>query len=175
MSDSLAIFTGAVVSVIVAYLTAKLTYRNEIGKNLYEKRQKIYFELFERLDKLKKNKYLIYNYTFIIELNELKPSIYLFAGKKVKNEFESLYRSIEIAYQKYTELFESEEQINRENGMMEEERISKGYSYEEAKAYVEEIILKEKEHFMYNHCISEKDLLMQITRIVSRMRIDLRI
>ena len=43
------------------------------------------------------------------------------------------------------------------------------------KAYVEEIILKEKEHFMYNHCISEKDLLMQITRIVSRMRIDLRI
>lgn len=104
---------SALVSIFIAgitgWISAKQAYRREIRKSVYEKRQELYIEVFELFEKLQNNPYLVYNYEqFIQPLNQIKARTNLYASRKVLEILTPFNKRIKELWNKYYNLFESE-------------------------------------------------------------------
>ena len=104
---------SALVSIFIAgitgWISAKQAYRREIRKSVYEKRQELYIEIFELFEKLQNNPYLVYNYEqFIQPFNQIKARTNLYASRKVLKILTPFNKRIKELWNKYYNLFESE-------------------------------------------------------------------
>lgn len=175
MNDFIIVLIGAIISIIVAYFTSKITYNAEVNKLLHEKRQEVYINLFIKLDELCRNRFLMYDDKYISEIRLLKPSVLLFSSREMIDIVGKIYDSIEDRYNYYMKLFKDECAFNRERGMIDEERINNNYTLEEAKIHVEFIINREEDEYIEKNCLDEKELLGYMKSIIKQMRIDLKV
>lgn len=112
--DYTSVLISAGISIIVASVTgwfsAKQSYSKEIKKSIYEERQKLYIEIFSLLEQLQRTPYLIYNSEqFIQPFRQAKAKTNLYASREVLNILIPLNTRIMEIWNKYIDLFESEE------------------------------------------------------------------
>ena len=96
------IFTPAAISAITAWFSTKIAYLNEVQKRVYDERERTYIILFELIEKLKRNPYLVFNSTdFLIPFGELNAKLKLYASQNVINMVSPLYDKICDISEKY--------------------------------------------------------------------------
>ena len=102
---------SGMVSIVTAFLTAKLTSDNEMKRSVKEKRQMLYIECYEILTKIKNNLYMAFDYDTVSALKDLVAKMNLIASKYVIEALQPLDEQIDVAYANYFEHFESVESI----------------------------------------------------------------
>ena len=103
------IITNLIIPITVSYITARTTLSRTIKKQIYDKRETVYFELFQLLDNLLKNPYLVYQHKeFVLPLTNMRIKLKLFASQKLINKFERLYDAILTTFERYQEKYRSE-------------------------------------------------------------------
>lgn len=91
MSELITIGISLVTSIIVAWITSKIAFRSDIKKYLHSKRETLYFDLYEHVDKLLINASMIYNDDYKEKLYSFKPALKLIASKAVINAYKDIY------------------------------------------------------------------------------------
>ena len=83
-------FISAVINIVGYRLTAKnlqKEYNNSLKKSITEDRKIVYQEMYKAIDKSLNNPEIIFDYSYIEELNGIKSKAYIFSSKKVINKF----------------------------------------------------------------------------------------
>lgn len=160
-----------VVAAISGWVSAKQSYAKEIRKSVYEEREKLYIEIFELIELLHKSPFLLYNTKKFIEpLRGLNAKANLYASKKILDIFTPFYDNALAEWDKYTEMFDSEEAeselYNRKALLSEEddtsvERIE--YEFEQ-----------EAELFMESHLIADVAIVDILNRFATQIRAELK-
>lgn len=97
---------------IITYFRMKKEFKNSVRKSLNEDRKKVYEEIYEMMDQVLNNKYIIYDRQYIISLEKLKPKAYIFSSKSVKEKYRSFCEMIYQKYIDYEKEFEGEDEEN---------------------------------------------------------------
>lgn len=126
-------------SIVVAYITALITHYFSNKKDKYDivhkKKDELYVNLAEKLINIKRDPYLIFNNDLWSQLDMLRAEIKLYASKTVMRSFECIYNDIRCKYDKYCELFKSQEYFEEvqakieNNDLTEEERTQSEDEY----------------------------------------------
>lgn len=158
------IITNLIIPITVSYITARTTLSRTIKKQIYDKRETVYFELFQLLDNLLKNPYLVYQHKeFVLPLTNMRIKLKLFASQKLINKFERLYDAILTTFERYQEEYCSETAF-----FTNEARKSEGN-------VTEQELLAEEESYRKKHLLDEKLLSKRIEEITTAMRKDLKV
>lgn len=96
--DILDLFTLSA-SLVLAWVTSKLTYRHENKKFLLEKREVLYCELIELLDKLKNDPFLMFADELRDSLLKSKPRMKLLASDSVLRDYIVMFQFIARQYE----------------------------------------------------------------------------
>ena len=169
------VLISAVISVVVAALTgwftAKQSYRKEIKKTVYEERQKLYIELFSLLEKLQNRPFLIYNYEqFIQPFRLIKARTNLYASRKVLEILIPFNNRVMVFWNKYTELFESEDAEKELQARQDYAKETEGLSAEQ----IEWEFQQEAEMFMEQNLISEEEFTDMLNNLSTQVRSELK-
>lgn len=166
---------SAAISLLVAtisgWISAKQSYAKEIQKSVYEEREKLYIEIFKLIELLHKSPLLLYNTKKFIEpLRGLNAKVNLYASKEILTIFTPFYHNVLTSWNKYTEMFDSEEAeselYNRKTLLSEEDNMSVErieYEFEQ-----------EAELFMKSHLIAEDELVDILNRLATQIRAELK-
>ena len=158
------IITNLIIPITVSYITARTTLSRTIKKQIYDKRETVYFELFQLLDNLLKNPYLVYQHKeFVLPLTNMRIKLKLFASQKLINKFERLYDAILTTFERYQEKYRSETALSTN-----EARKSEGDVTEQG-------LLDEEESYCKKHLLNEELLSERIEEIITAMRKDLKV
>ena len=100
--DSVLIFVFGVISTTIGAVTNSfLQQKQQISKTNIDRQNEIYFSALTLLEKLMRQKYLIFDESFIDSLFEVKAKIKLFASNKVSSKFEELWDYVMTIYGNY--------------------------------------------------------------------------
>lgn len=94
------ILTGGIFPVVVAFFTAKITYRRETQKAILEKRAPLYLEVQRRAESLMYDPSQILDLKFRNSVLKYKPQIELLASKNVKTAYLEFYKFVADGYEK---------------------------------------------------------------------------
>lgn len=159
------------ISAVVAFCTSKFTYRGEIKKELYMKKQDIYLKLFEVLDNLLKDRNLIVNNEFNLEIRNMRHRVYMFSADNIRENFDELFYEIKSNNDKFKSRFESEEAIKHYIDLIEHDL---GVIREqEVILYLEKYTESDIQKFIDEECIDEEELNKKINNIIRLMKKDL--
>lgn len=147
MNDSLsAAVISAVISLIVAGITswfsAKLAWKSEIKKRLYDKREEAYYNLFDLMLLLRDNPCFLFNYEQMISpFMELRTQLNMYASHHLIELLEPFYNKMCSIYSEYANRFEADKYACCEENESSIELQTLEENYEEAhKIPVNEII-----------------------------------
>lgn len=136
------IIVPIVISIITAYFSTKIAYNKEVQKRIYDEREKTYIELFELVEKLKKNSYLVFNSTdFLIPFGELNARLKLYASQNVINVVSPLYDKIYNTSEKYFDLFDSAEGQRIKENFIEHENATEYELQNNEELYMENNVI----------------------------------
>lgn len=153
------------VAIFTAKITTQITYNSEIKKSIYQEREKAYILLFQMVEKLNRNPYLIYNFAdFIIPLRKLKARLNLYASQKVLDIITPLNEKICDSSEKYSELFNSPEALDIRNSRLENGEITELELQHEEEIYMDNNVIERK--------FVEEIFLDLITQIRSELKTD---
>lgn len=159
------------ISSIVGWVSAKISYRMEIKKGIYEKRQELYTDIFLELEKLQKNPYLIFNNEdFIHALYQISARAKLYASKGILKTLNPFLDNIIERRMQYINLYESEKAMNELDNRIQEKEADSDY----IKGSVEEEFCREAELYIENHVISENEIIKTIDNLSSQIRKELK-
>lgn len=162
---SIAIISGLLsilVAVFTALITSKLTIRQEEKRIVYEKREKVYTDLFNILFLLKDDPYLIYNNPdFIKPLSDLRTHLNLFASQAVLNILEPFYDEAKETAFSYWGKFNGEEYEK-----LKQMKLEYG-------GFTELDIENEEEEYRESHLIDNQFIEITISQLVEEMRKDM--
>lgn len=173
MECRVAIISGiisVVVAVITSYISVKLTYSNEIQKNVYSEKENLYVEIFELIEQLQLNPYLVYSTEkFIQHLRLIKVKTNLYASREVLDILVPFYSKVMSIWSKYTDLYTSENA----------EKILQGrkFSADESGLEDERIELEfqqESELFMENNLIETEEITNFLNNLAIQIRSELK-
>ncbi len=151
-----------VVAIITALITSKLSIRQEEKKSIYAKRESAYIALFDLLNSLQDNQYIIYNQTdFVKPLSVLRTKLNLFASQDALDIFEPFYQKIKGTALEYWTKFEGEKY---------EEYKSNRIQYDNA---TELDFLHEEESYQKDHLLKSTEVAQTIEDLVAVMREDM--
>lgn len=154
------------VSVITAFFTSSITFRKEINKQLYQRREDIYIELFSILEKLNKDPYLVFNAAKMVKpLEEIYLKTEIFASKQVRQDVKLLYEKVTKIFNDYCDKFDGEENWSIEQARLEEGDVTEMGLQQEEENYCTDKFESEQ---------IEKTVKKLYRRIVSSMRKDMR-
>ena len=151
---------SGMVSIAVAFLTAKLTSDNEMKRTVREKRQILYIECYEILTKIKNNPYMVFDYDTVSALKDLVAKVNLIASKHAIESLRPLYEQINITYINYSDRFDSEESILQRMAKEEFENANEADFEQERNIYEEE------------HLINKQWYEKELATVVAAMRKD---
>ena len=167
MSESLQtiLISGGVsiiVAIITAIITSKLSIRQEEKKSIYAKRESAYIALFDLLNSLQDNQYIIFNQTdFVKPLSVLRTKLNLFASQDALDIFEPFYQKIKKTAIEYWNKFEGEEYENYKSNRIQ---------YDNA---TELDLLQEEELYQKDHLLNSTEVNQTIEDLVIIMRKDM--
>ena len=149
-------------AVITAIITSKLTLKQEVKKQIYSKRETVYIKLFELLDALQNDRYLVYHREeFADPLKKLRPELYLFASLEVLNIFEPFYQRARSVIEAYWDRFDGRE--------YEMQKITRA----ECNNETEDDFKQQEEQYMDQHLIDKCFVEGTITGLIAAMRKDI--
>ena len=152
-----------VIAAITGYISSKIAYNREIKRRIYDEREKAYIALFEFVEKLKKNPFLIYNSTeFLIPFGEIKAKLNLYASQEVLNIVTPLNDNINEISKKYFEFFDSVEAHRTKEARLEQEDAT------------ELELLREEEVYMENNVIDKVYVNEVFSNLISQIRKELK-
>ena len=167
MSDDIKItiissITALIVALVTAFFTSKQTIKQEIKKAVYEKREEAYIMLFDLLNSLLDNPYLVFNRdVFLKPLTDLRTKLNLFASQNVLDNLEPFYNKIMDTSSSYSDKFEVEEYFATKVARIEYGDVT------------ESDILREEEEYQKAHLIDRKEIYEVIGKLVAAMRKDM--
>lgn len=85
---------SAIVAMLTGWVTSKFAYKSEVKKYLYSKRELLYYELYEYLDKFLMDMTLVYDSEFKKNLYDFKPKVKLVGSKSVIKGFKDILAMI---------------------------------------------------------------------------------
>ena len=88
--DWILLLVPTVVSIlgfVITFLKMRQEYKNSLKKSITEDRKIVYQEMYKAIDKSLNNPEIIFDYSYIEELNGIKSKAYIFSSKKVINKF----------------------------------------------------------------------------------------
>lgn len=136
------ILTPAAISAITAWFSTKIAYLNEVQKRVYDERERTYIILFELIEKLKRNPYLVFNSTdFLIPFGELNAKLKLYASQNVINMVSPLYDKICDISEKYFDLFDSAEGQRIKENFIEHENATEYELQNNEELYMENNVI----------------------------------
>lgn len=149
-------FVRFVVSIVFAavtgYIAAQQAYKGEIKKSIYEKREKLYVDLFTLLDSLQRNPGIMYNYSkFITEYKQIRAKSYLYASDEVLRLLIPFNDKLSHYWQTYEKLY-SDNEINREIDKRLYEAEENGQTF--IRDEIEYILNQEEERFIEENQLS---------------------
>lgn len=162
---TIAIISGLLsvfIAVITALITSKLTIRQEEKKIVYEKREKVYTDLFNLLFLLKDDPYLVYNNPqFLKPLSDLRTHLNLFASQAVLNILEPFYDEAKKTAHSYWGEFGGEEYEK-----LKQMKLEYG-------GFTELDIENEEEAYRESHLIDSQFIEDTLSQLVAEMRTDM--
>ena len=81
---------SALVAMLTGWISSKLAYNSEVKKYLYSKRELLYHELYENLDKFLMDLSLVYDKDYQDNLYTFKPKVKLVGSRDVINGFKGI-------------------------------------------------------------------------------------
>lgn len=168
------IFSG-IISIIIAAITGwisgKQAYRREIKKSIYEERQKLYIEIFSLLEQLQYRPYLIYNYEqFIQPFRLIKTKTNLYASREVLAILVPFNDKVMTLWNRYSELFDSEEAVKELQNRQEYEKEINGTSLEQTEWEFQQ----EADHYMETNLISRDEVMGFLNSLSTQIRSELK-
>ena len=152
------------VAVMTGAISAKITYHREIKKKIYEEREKTYINIFNLVEKLKKNPYLVFNSRdFLEEFGEINDRMTLYASEKVIDIIKPLNDRIYSTAEEYFSLFDSVEGQQMKENLIKYEAIT-DFELENA-----EIL------YMENHVIESEYVETILKQLIAQIRLELKI
>lgn len=97
-------FISLIVALLTSWFTSKLAFKSDIKKYLHSKRETLYFDLCNHLDKLLMEQSLVYDKAYKEILYSFKPKVKLVASKKVIDgyrQFINMYYRYNYALQEF--------------------------------------------------------------------------
>jgi hypothetical protein len=159
---------GVFISVVVAWITAHLTYRNEISKKVYGKREKVYIECFSLLEELRSDRNMVFENTFFDKFNEIKPRIKMYSSNKMIelvtnffNELATIKNKFDIEDKAFNERY-TEYPPNGRDELEMSDNTEGTLNYEEYK------IAKDK--YCYNNMPDKGFIDEKISEIITEIR-----
>lgn len=133
------VISTIIIAAITGYISSKIAYGREIERRIYIEREMVYVDLFELLEKLKRNPYLVFNsIKFLDPFVKLKARLNLYASQEIIDIISPLNDKICDISEEYFARFDS-----IEGEMIKENRIE----YEnttELELQQEEVLYMEK-------------------------------
>lgn len=149
------------ISVVTAYVTSKLTLCHDQKKEIYTRREEVYAELFDLLQRLKNEPSIQFNRKeFILPFENLRPRINLFASQNIVNKSESIYDEVKTTFDEYCRLFDGEEYV-----------MQKIIGIQNGKTELE--FDQQEEMYINNHLLEPTQLAKTIDQLVADMRKDI--
>ena len=174
MIDFFIVLIASLLSMIVAYVTSRWTYSNEIGKNLYEKRQNLYLEVFELLYSVKIDNIRMIDEKLYLELEKIYPRVIMFSSSEFKKKFQIFLDNLKESYKAYSDKFLSKEFIKNQTNLIEYKREQENISREEAERLIEEEAENQRYEFLSEEFIRSDNFEKFILEITEIMRSDLK-
>ncbi len=102
---------GAVISIIVAFLSGHITAKQEMRALRVDKSVDVYEKLLSNFSKLQANPKLIFNRKYFYECNALKPFVVVYASQAIQDMFCDFCEELRKISEEYQEKFLSAEAI----------------------------------------------------------------
>lgn len=151
-----------VVATITAVITSLLTQKQDIKKQIYTKRESLYINLFDLLNKLQKDNFLVFNYNeFVTPLTELWSELSLYASQELLDILKPLLESIQKTANDFWNLYSGEQ--------YEIQKQIRKNDFEETE---DQFVLEEKK-YMQDHCIDSQYLQSTLKELIAIMRNDM--
>ena len=169
------VILSGIVSIIAAAITGwisgKQAYRKEIKKSIYEEKQKLYIEIFSLMEQLQYKPYLIYNYDqFIQPFRQIKAKTNLYASREVLAILIPFNNKVMAIWNRYTELFESEEANKELQNRQEYEKEINGTSPDQTEWEFQQ----EADHYMETNLISKDEVIDFLNSLSTQIRSELK-
>lgn len=164
MPELITIGISFVTSIIVAWITSKIAFRSDIKKYLHSKRETLYFDLYEHIDKLLINASMIYDDDYKEKLYSFKPTLKLVASKAVINAYKDIYMLCNEYNSKYYKFDLSKNPYDDS----EDELAHNSPTYSDVKYYEDSLI-----NFKENNLPTSKELAHIINKLTNAMRNDI--
>ena len=162
IKDFLSILFSGIISSVLVFLTAKLSFRGESKRLIYEKREQVYLECFEIFQSLKDDSYQIYySEGFISQIECIRARLKLYASPKVLDVVKSFYSIAKKVNSEYSIQFKSE--------VYEEKKEI----YKEQCGMTELDFQNEENTYMETHLISKNLISETIEKLLVEMKKDL--
>ena len=98
------LFSTALLSVMTAWITAKITSHRELIKSYREKRGEVYSELFKLLDAFRKDPAIALDDDFYFEMMELSNRIHVYGPKKVLSSLVQMLNELRKRCNQYNQV-----------------------------------------------------------------------
>lgn len=133
------------ISAITGYASSKFAYNKEIKRKIYDEREKTYIDLFDLVEKLKRNPSLIYNSAeFLTPFREIRARLNLYSSQNVLDIVTPLNNRIDDIFKKYSEMYDSPEAHTRNETRLKYDDLTELEFYQEEERYKEENVIDEE-------------------------------
>ena len=168
------VLTTGILPLLVAFLTAKLTYRRETKKSILEKRASLYLSIQNKAESLAYKPVQIFDLSYRNSVLKYKPQVELIASPKVKKAYLNFYSFIDNYYKDYYK-FCNENDPREDKSNYHTVILEDGEEIEEVSFWDEDIKYFEKsaESFKNQHCPKIEDLKKYLDELYEAMRKDL--
>lgn len=98
------------ISIATSWLTSKRSWKSEVNKRKYDKREDAYYKLFDLLQVISDNQCYIFNYDEVIApFKELRTVLNMYASSELLGFLEPFYEKVLDIYEEYADRFCTEE------------------------------------------------------------------
>ncbi len=159
-------------SLITAFLTSKITQKNEMRKRVHEKRFELYLEFHNVLEKMLKNRKVVFEREYYDEVCSFKAKIKLLASKRTIRKYKNLFMYLQSAVKKYEE-FEKSENPEQDNGRIVYDDNGTAVDYNSPSEWDWDNYNDKIEKYKQEKCLSKELTQKLIDGLYSSMRDDL--
>lgn len=133
---------SSIVAGIISFITTKNTFKYEIKRKIYDEREETYILLFNLIDQLRNNPFLVFNTNdFLKPLNEAKARANLYASQEVLDIIKPLNNKIIEISNEYFQKYCSLDSINYHDDCKEYEGTTDADLIQEEEEYIEQNVI----------------------------------
>lgn len=168
------VLIAGVLPLLVAYLTAKLTYKREAKKSILEKRASLYLSIQNKAESLAYKPVQIFDLSYRNSVLKYKPQVELIASPRVKGAYLKFYSFIDNYYKEYHK-FCIENDPREDKNNYHTVVLEDGEEIEEVSFWSEDIKYFEKsaKSFKHQHSPKIEELKKYLDELYEAMRKDL--